>query len=440
MESNEHASPHKSVITTPSNKSCHQSLGQDSSVKLDFRPLSIDEECDNAQTPAVLTKGCMSECLGTELKDEFFCADLPTHAQFKLSESDYNQLVSNQSNTTTFARRNSWQHIMCAGIAESNKFCVFTFQRGLRFSSATIRNRKSSCPILQTKTYKCAFKDCRVKASLKAFTERLVNVYYSGILKHDITEKHARPICGTERKQKMNTLHTVNASKHYMSALLNKSSEELVAGNFNGIGCTKSVLRKIRSESNQQDRQDRDVLLSMLKLKQQMKGDIPGKKCKVDGFIQNIGLSPFYAHFYSKRSLQIWHELAARDVVFLDATGGVARPLQDQPNFLYYELSFANPLCKESAVPVAAMLSADQRATRIRDFLAHFRDDEKRLYGHNRCNTPVQVNVDASMAMIVAVLDVFCNETVKAFLERSWMVVAGSISEEVIQRLSFVYA
>lgn len=46
----------------------------------------------------------------------------------------------------------------------------------------------------------CKFKDCSVKVYVEMLVPKMVSVFYSGNMKHKITDQHARPIRATQRE------------------------------------------------------------------------------------------------------------------------------------------------------------------------------------------------------------------------------------------------
>ena len=68
-------------------------------------------------------------------------------------------------------------------------------------------------------------------------------------------------------------------------------------------------------------------------------------------FIQSISVDPIIIHYWTENGIRLWHELVATEVVFLDATGSVLRPIKGSKHILYYEMSFkvwsrAVPVCQ----------------------------------------------------------------------------------------------
>ena len=119
---------------------------------------------------------------------------------------------------------------------------------------------------------------------------------------------------------------------------------------------------------------------------------------------------------------------------FFDATGNVVRRSVTGTDFLYYELSFRNPVKGKSPIPVAAMITEKQTTPCISHFLEEFRAAESKCYGHDKLSQPVQINVDWSMAIIKAFCNVINNETYRDFMSRSWRIVNGTANSAELKK------
>ena len=83
-------------------------------------------------------------------------------------------------------------------------------------------------------------------ASLTMTKERYVDVAFEGSVKHKIKgEKSSRYIRGDQRQALKNLFHSgKKVGKEYMDSIMKKDGDELIAGNFDGIGKTRHVLQK----------------------------------------------------------------------------------------------------------------------------------------------------------------------------------------------------
>ena len=76
------------------------------------------------------------------------------------------------------------------------------------------------------------------------FNDTEVHVSSTGKLKHPLFGRFAQPIRKAEREKLKSVFkHGCNPYMQYMDALASKSSESILAGNYDKLGCT-SVLQK----------------------------------------------------------------------------------------------------------------------------------------------------------------------------------------------------
>ena len=87
---------------------------------------------------------------------------------------------------------------------------------------------------------------------------------------------------------------------------------------------------------------------------------------------------------------------------YLDATGTIIANYYGK-QILYYALVVRHPHEGNPSVPVAEMVTTDQRACNIRTFLDCFRQDESKTLS-GQIISPRQLNTDYSRAILLAVL------------------------------------
>jgi len=259
-----------------------------------------------------------------------------------------------------------------------------------------------------------------------------VSVQYQGNIKHPLFIPGARPIRTTERK----SLHEIFARGQkpysvYAERLRLKTGLQLVAGNFDGMGKSQAVLRKIASEKSHLKRLDDDVYQSLIQMKE---CNLAATKHRhgIRQFIQSITIEPIVLLFWTENGLRLWHELVCCNIAFLDATGSVVRKMPGCSRILYYELTIRNPIGGGSGVPIAAMLSSNQTVSVIGNFLQSFRDAEKRLYGFRNQVKPAVIKVDFAMALIMSLLRVFNQQDIAEYLKWCWHTMKLSESHKTI--------
>ena len=198
-----------------------------------------------------------------------------------------------------------------------------------------------------------------------------------------------------------------------------KTGTELLAGNYDNIGKSSHVLRKISSEGVHSKQLDPDVYQSLLKLQAQA-NDSVASHYGIKTFVQSVSIAPVIIRLWSETGVRLYHQLSCCNALFLDATGSVVRKIPNCRSILYYKMSIQNPSGRGCSIPVAAMLASDNTVSTISNFLQTFRDAEKRIFGFRNCVMPVVVNIDFSMALISSLLTVYNRQDVDDYLQWAW--------------------
>ena len=263
----------------------------------------------------------------------------------------------------------------------------------------------------------------------------VVNISFTGEIKHYVASKGARPIKGSAR-EKMKELfeHGEKPSKMFATVMMNSDKEARLAGNYDEVGRTTAVCRKIASESRQKGRLDKNQHSSLMLLKSNMQKTYYSTKA-VPGFIQDIGLDPLFVHYFSHKSILLWVNLARHQVALMDATRNVVRPLTTGKKLLYYEISFPNPSKGGSTIPIAGMLTSDQSEPRILNFIRTFQYAERQVRKTNV--QPVLFNTDWGLAILCGLMKQFNRETMKEYISRCWRIVSGKAEEKDLQKTVF---
>jgi hypothetical protein len=377
----------------------------------------------SAVTNCALSPSTMCKILGPGSNEEFFVLSLSQNHTFHVLERDWFALC--KCVTKRQFKRGTWQEYFITGIKESNKFCVFSFRRHT-LSICKLRHRKNNS-LLFSASGRCTFPDCPVTVTLKIRKLPVVEVTYTGNILHRVSDMKARNISGHERQVLKETFKRGERPlNEYIHKLGEKSSDELVAGNFDGMGTNVNVFRKISSESKHVNSNGSDWVKNVSELKEHLQNEDKSSSL-IKGFVHDFSVSPLTLHFFSESGIRIWHELCKTSVVFFDATGTVVeKSKNNSKEILYYELVFQNKLGGSSCIPVAGFLSDNQSEVAITHFLHNIQHAEKRLYGHSKKSQPKQVNVDNSMAIIVSVLKAFNLESLDDYLNRCWRITSGA--------------
>ena len=310
-----------------------------------------------------------------------------------------------------------WESVFVQGFKEYNDKCVLKFKRHYVPAGRSDKTfYANGC---------CTVPGCPFTFRICMFDKTKVHVHNTGKIRHPLFGRWSRPVRKLERAN-MKSVFRKGTKPYtvYMDTISTKSTQSLIAGNYDGLGRTSSVMQRIASESRQVGRLDEDVFHSLLKLKNSFIHDFPRNTC-VPGFIQLVSMDPVMVHFWSENGIRLWHDLCPVSAVFLDATGSVVRDIMGSKKLLYYEVSCRNSNGGSPAVPLAAMLSASQSVTAITNFLQNFRQSERQVYGFRGLSVPCVITVDFSMALITSVLNVFSGFTLSQYFLWCWKILSG---------------
>ena len=260
------------------------------------------------------------------------------------------------------------------------------------------------------------------------FSSNQAEVNFQGSLKHDLTEKWARPISGVERRTIQKQFqHGQKPYRYYLKKFQEIPDEVKIAGNLSSVGSSPEVIRRISTEAKKQNALHPYEWTSLC----QMADTIPIQKDKkkVSGFIHHVSIMPSYVIYWNDSSIRLWHQLAKNNTVYWDATGSIITSRPQENRYLYYELALANPNTKEASIPVSSMISSNHDTPQIHYWLSKFRLQEKQMFGHANAAVPRQINSDRSLVFMQSALTEFCGETLDTFRTRAWRIISGKATE-----------
>ena len=363
--------------------------------------------------PTPLSSECVDRIIGSPApQSNIYEQQLQLYAEFDIPGEALSRLrVPNHR----YLLPGCWQSVFIDGLKKSNSMCVFCFRYHSVCTSAMHRSNR----VFYARGY-CSVPECPVKFTLEMYVEVKVHVYYSGSIKHPLCGQWARPIRGLERnKLQQQFAHGRKPFSVYVEKLNMKTGSELLAGNYDSIGKSSHVLRKISSEGVHSKQLDPDVYQSLLKLQASVTDSV-ASRYGIKTFVQSVSIAPIILHLWTENGVRLYHQLACCNALFLDATGSVVRKIPNCKRILYYEMSVHNPTGSGCSIPVAAMLASDHTVSSISNFLQIFRDAEKRIFGFRSFVTPVVVKIDFSMALISSILMVYNRQDMHEYLQWSW--------------------
>ena len=351
----------------------------------------------------------------------FFMPDTPRDATFRLTDDEWKRIEPTHDKPDRF--QPCWTSVMASHLSESNDYCTFRFKR--HFIQRQ-NSRKRHCDIFKA-SGNCVFLDCTCSFKLvmtrTQFHMKEIAVNYDGQVKHATGERQSRFIQNDERKALASKFKESGCkpSKVYQELKENLSSDAKASGNRTGCGVQPTTVRKIASESRQNEYISKDMVESLLMIRKlfiEKESSRNKPPSKIEGFIHTISVHPLIVCMWTESQVRLWHDRVLHDVAYLDATGTIVGNHNGKRS-LYYALAVHHPTVGNPPVPVAEMITNDHSAINIRGFLEKFKRDDGRVFNGKEV-IPRQITTDYSKAIILAVLREFNNESLLLFFTRAY--------------------
>ena len=200
-------------------------------------------------------------------------------------------------------------------------------------------------------TFGCSITGCKGKAVLDK--EYILNVQLlNKPTAHGKGQRgsfKARHIREPKRKDLGKQLHVKEStSKAWHKHLSSLDNDDFLNGNLRSMGNSKHVYKTIKSEAAKSARQDKDLVVSVLKLKKYYQS-VVGKTVK--GFIQSFSLDPLAICLWTEDEIEIYHKRAKHFPLLVDATCGIIFAVNDKRVF-YFAIIIHNGKVKTEPIPV----------------------------------------------------------------------------------------
>mgnify|MGYP002803810279 CR=1 FL=1 len=364
----------------------------------------------------------------------FFVTEIPSKASFRLTDDEWIQIEPSIEKPDKL--QPCWTSVMARHLSESNDYYTFRFKRHFIQRQSS---RKRQCDIFKA-SGNCVFVDCtcsfKLCMSRTQFQMKEISVHYEGNVKHATGERQSRFIQNTERKALAARFKEKGCkpSKVYQELKESLTSNAKASGNRTGCGVQPTTIRKIESESRQNEYLSKDMVESLLIIrklfieKERLRNKPPSK---IEGFIHTISVHPLIVCMWSEGQIRLWHDRVLHDVAYLDATGTIVANYNGKRS-LYYALAVRHPTVGNPPIPVAEMVTNDHSALKIRGFLEKLKRDDGKVF-HGKDVTPHQITTDYSKAIILAVLREFNNESLTSFFTRAYRLMRREGTDEDVK-------
>ncbi|XP_066590785.1 uncharacterized protein [Prorops nasuta] len=274
-----------------------------------------------------------------------------------------------------------------------------------------------------TSTAVCKNTLCNVEfefTTFQAITENTnvtILTFVSKEVDHKIGEDHRRFITGEKRLQIRDKLKGKDPSRYLLEQLNEVPEIVLEHGNLNNAP-NLSIIQKINSEGNKRTNLDKDDIIALMELKEQLISAWKGYK--IEGYIQEISLYPIRVILFSERVIRYLISITHNVFCYLDATGSIVLHPGKQKhskktdylldNEKYYKPLFYYALVlggseRYGPLPVAECLTDSHDILSITHFLNCFQHATKMITSKKVVINKVET--DFSFALIQAAINAF---------------------------------
>ena len=144
------------------------------------------------------------------------------------------------------------------------------------------------------------------------------------------------------------------------------------------------------------------------------------------GYIQGLSIdnSLIRLVLFDDPMVRLFHVLAPRDIIYLDATGNIVERIKPFKRIYYYALTVRHLFGLSPPLPVAEYITSSHTTDSLRHFLLTFREKENTVCKGNP-SRPKLLVCDLSIPLYASALLEFNKETVSQYLRRTFHIVTG---------------
>jgi hypothetical protein len=334
-------------------------------------------------------------------------------------------------------RDTEWITLFEKYVKQVNDSCVFMYKNH-HYSTAKSIKPANEKQFLVSADASCNFSGCTCSfhAIIHSNSELIIN--FKGHICHSPSEQRSRPVRGMNRQliaEKLTTGYSPDQLRLKHLGDLTENNRKF--GNFNLVGSSPHVFRKIRSEAKTSLMLDKDLPSSLEKIKEEQIQKIHEGKC-IPGYLQTISISPLRLVLFTEGGLTLWEKVADKVPVSWDATGGIV--MSKGKRVFYYELTIANVSARSvttktlsgPSFPVTSMLSTSHTTMDLVQWLQDFEAAYRKLHGFKKpFPKPPIVHSDGAIVFQMAALRFFNGDTIlSVYLKRCWSIINRTATKE----------
>ena len=211
-------------------------------------------------------------------------------------------------------------------------------------------------------------------------------------------------------------------SKEYHKRLADLDETYFQAGNLKDIPMSKNVLKQCGYEYRQSTLEDKDVVQSILILKEKYISELESRT--IPGFIQFFSLQPFTLALWTESDIECFHKMSTNHSLLVDATGSISTKLSNKEIFYFAVISYDRSVQTEPVAHIEILTELSTTNT-LKFILMRFLEDEMKRYNYTTHSVPLLCTTDVSWPIIKSLIGVFNNESVEEYIGRSFVIVSG---------------
>ncbi|CAF4999893.1 unnamed protein product, partial [Rotaria sp. Silwood1] len=324
-------------------------------------------------------------------------------------------------------------YILLPYIKKFNTYCALCVRNCTFGQTTKDRNQLLRCSLYCSGKPICNF-NCSIIVLNNGQGHIIVN---NTTVRHAPGIKISRPIREPIRslfKEKFKNRASVY--RIYQEEMQKRSIHEKNANNYDRVGRSRQILRKIKSETTCESLLAPDVDYGLSKLYEKYKNEI-NIDGKVTGAIQLISKHPSKIIIFTETAIRLFDSLINQKNITIswDATGAIIREQNNSPKYLYYELTMTLPgvVSEDGLIPISSMISSSHSLIDIIHWLELFKYHYSQVFVGKEFPKPKLILSDRAQVFLCAAIKVWNNEKMQDFLDRSYRIVNGDATNEDLQ-------